>query len=416
MITHFPRAPRFGLAALALFLTLGGPAAAQYRLAPGDRVKVTVLGAGELSGEVEVDVDGSVRLPMFGAVPASDGDVEALQNALRDAIEGRVFKRLAADGAASFIAVEPDDVYASVVAYRPVYVSGAVNRGGGMVPFRPGMTVRVALASAGGTGEAAIADNPRLNGPRLQGEEKALSYEIGRLIAELWRIEAELVENPYPDDPDRTAVPLHPETFEALLLAERKRLESATATMKERRAFAEEAIAQTTERKRILEAQRANQVTAAEFDAEEQARVEVLTQRGVVPISRLVDTRRAQLLSSTRLLDTENNLERIDLERIRFESDRRLYEEDRRRSLLDAAAQARSRLETASARFAAVREELAVNGQAILDLDVTRRTATVVTVFRGRETLADVDPDLLLEPGDVIEVVVEILDPTAAIQ
>lgn len=416
MSTRLHRTSRFGLAALLLALTLAGPAAAQYRLAPGDRVKVTVLGAGELSGEAEIDVDGSVRLPMFGAVAASGGDVAALEKALRAAIEGRVFKRIAADGAASFIAVEPDDVHVAVVAYRPVYVSGAVNRGGGVVPFRPGMTVRMALASVGGVGPEATADNPRLNAPRLQGEEKALSYEIGRLIAELWRIEAELAENPYPEDPDRTAVPLHPETFEALLMAERKRLETAIATMKERRAFSADAIAQATERKRILEAQRQNQVTAAEYDVEEQARVEVLAQRGVVPISRLVDTRRAQLLSSTRLLDTENNLERVDLERIRFESEGRLYEEDRRRGLLDAAAQVRGRIETASARFAAVREELAVNGQAILDLDVTRKTATVVTVFRGRETLADVDPDLLLRPGDVVEVTVEILDPATAIQ
>lgn len=416
MSTAFRSAMRLGLSMIGFALFLGGPAAAQYRLAPGDRVKVTVLGAAELSGEVEIDVDGAVRLPIFGAVPASGGDVDALQTALRDAIRGRVVKRLAADGAAAFIAVEPDDVYAAVVAYRPVYVSGAVNRGGGVVPFRPGMTVRVALASAGGAGDQPVADNPRLNGPRLIGEEKALSYEIGRLIAELWRIEAELAENPYPEDPDRTAVPLPPETFEALLLAERKRLESAIATMKERRAFSVEAIAQATERKRILEEQQKNQVTAAQFDVEEQARVEVLLQRGVVPIGRLVDTRRAQLLSSTRLLDTENNLERVDLERIRFESERRLYEEDRRRALLDAAAQARNRIETAGARFAAVREELAANGQAILDLDATRETATVITVYRGDRTLTNVKPDMPLDPGDVIEVVVAILDPAAAIQ
>lgn len=415
MSPRIPTAARRALA-LALGLVVAAPAAAQYRLAPGDRIRVAVLGAAELSGEAEVDVDGRVRLPIFGAVEAAGRDVDGLQAALREAIEGRVFKRIAGDGAAAFIAVEPDDVYASVVAYRPVYISGAVGRGGGVAPFRPGMTVRVALASAGGLGEQAEEANPRFTTPRLRGEERTLSHEIGRLVVDLWRLDAEFREIADPPAPSMEGVPVRAETFEAFVADERARLAASLATLAERRAFFAAAIAQADERIGILRAQRQNHVTAAEFDAEEQARVETLFKRGVVPVARLLDTRRAQLLSSTRLLETENNLERVQLERVKFEGDAKIFEEERKRGLLDAMAQARGRIEAAGSRLVAVREELTLNGQAVLELDATQRTTTTVTVFRGAEVLADVGPDLALEPGDVVDVTVEVFDPSSAIR
>lgn len=405
-----------GVATLALLLLAAGPALAQYRLAAGDRIVVSVLGAAELSGEAEVDIDGKVRLPVFGAVETAGRDIEQVQDALRAAVAGRVFKRIAGDGGAVFIAVEPDDVYAKVAAYRPVYVAGAVGRGGGVVPFRPGMTVRVALASAGGVGEQPNETNPRFNTPRLRGEERTLSHEIGRLVAELWRLEAELAETADPAPPSTEGVPVRAEVFESFVADERARLAAGTAALAERRAYFSAAIVQADERLEILRAQRQNHVTAAEFDAEEQARVETLFQRGVVPVARLLDTRRAQLLSSTRLLETDNNLERVELERVRFLGDARIFEEERKRGLLDGLAQTRARIEAAGSRLIAVREELTLNGQAVLELDAAQQTTTTVTVFRDDDVLADVAPDFVLEPGDVVDVTVVVFDPASAIR
>lgn len=413
------RRAKAGLSATVLALTLlcaPAPVLAQYRLAPGDVLNVSVLGAGELSGQAAVDIDGKIRLPVFGAVQAAGRDIEQVQDALRSAIEGRVFKRIAADGAATFVAVESNDVYANVAAYRPVYVTGAVGRGGGATPFRPGMTVRVALAASGGVGELTNEEDAQLRTPRLRGEERTLSHEIARLVVELWRTEAEMAEDADPAPPSAEGVPVRQDTFEAFIAAERARLAASVASLFERRAFFKAALSAAQERKEILEAQRRNQVAAAEFDAEEQQRVETLFQRGVVPVARLLDTRRAQLLSSTRLLDTDNNLERVELERVKFDGDAKIFEEERKRGLLDAAAQIRSRIEGASARLIAVREELTLVGAAVLELDAAQQTTTRVTIFRGSEAIAEVGPDFPLEPGDVVDVTVEIFDPTTPIR
>ena len=392
------------------------PAAAQYRLAGGDRVQITVLGAGELSGENEIDINGYLRLPFFGSVQAAGLDIEALQEALRNATAGRAYKRVAADGTPVFIAIEPEDVYASVALYRPIYVTGAVTRGGGAVPFAPGMTVRAAIASVGGIGEQATDDGLRRASPRLQGEERTLSYEIGRLVSEIWRLEAELAEVADPPAPDGARVPLRTEVFDRLVAAQRARLTTSVTTTAERRAYFAAALAQVDERLEILREQRQNQITAQEFDAEEQQRVETLFERGVVPIARLLDTRRAQLLSSTRLLDTENNLERVSLEKVRIDSDQKIFEQDRVRVLYDGIAQARARLEAATSRLMAVREELMVTGQLVLELDGAQERTAFINVYRGSEALFDVEPEFALEPGDVVEVVVELLDPTAEIR
>ncbi|WP_333834419.1 polysaccharide biosynthesis/export family protein [Rubrimonas sp.] len=415
-----PRGGRRRLAALliAAFLPLAAaaPAAAQYRLAGGDRIRVTVLGAVELSGETEVDIDGYVRLPVFGSVEAVGRDVAELEQALRDAVAGRVYKRVGADGAPIFASVEPDDVFASVALYRPVYVTGAVTRGGGAVVFRPGMTARAAIASVGGIGEQTTNEDIRRAAPRLRGEERTLAYEIGRLVAELWRLDAELAEIAEPEPPQDARVPLRTEVFDALLAAQRANLKTSVATTAERRAYFAAALEQVNQRIEILRAQRQNQVAAAEFDAEEQERVETLFQRGVVPVSRLLDTRRAQLLSSSRLLETDNNLERVLLEKVRIESDEKLYEEDRVRLIYDATTQARARLEAALARLAAVREELSVTGELVLELDGAQERTAILNVYRGAEILPDIGPELALEPGDIVEVVVELLDPTAEIR
>ena len=415
MTTLLDLASRLKIVALATALAImGATASAEYRLAAGDRVRVAALGAPEISGEVDVDVDGHVRLPVFGAVKAVGLTVDELQQALRSSIEGRVFRRLAGDGSANFATVEPEDVYLTVAAYRPIYVVGAVNRGGGVVAFRPGMTVRSAIASVGGVGEEAAGVNPALASPRLRSEERTLSYEVARLVAELWRLEAEYAEDSEPPPPDPQAVPVRESVFEALMENQSERLKTALNVTRERRNFFEVAQNAARERLNILKAQQQNQLTAAEFDSEEQERVETLFQRGVVPVARLLDTRRAQLLSSSRLLETENNLERVNVEIINLVSNAQLYEEERNQGLLAALDDTRARLGATSARLSAIREELSLAGQAILDLDVAEKATVIISVYRDGVAMADVSPDLAILPGDTIEVLVEPFDPMTA--
>lgn len=115
-----------------------GTAAAQdyvYALAPDDHVRVTVYGEANLTGEYIVNSQGDISFPLGGAIHAEGLTVNALASAVREALAARFFKN--------------PQVAADLIASRPVYVLGEVNKAG-QFPYQSNMTVLGAVATAGG--------------------------------------------------------------------------------------------------------------------------------------------------------------------------------------------------------------------------------------------------------------------------
>jgi polysaccharide export outer membrane protein len=106
-----------------------------YRLASGDRVRVTVFRHADLSGEFALDGAGNFAMPLIG-------EVKAYGLTTREA-EQRIAERLS-DG----YLVDPQ-VSVEVLNYRPFYILGEV-RAPGAYPYVNGMTVLNAVALAGG--------------------------------------------------------------------------------------------------------------------------------------------------------------------------------------------------------------------------------------------------------------------------
>jgi len=106
-----------------------------YRLGIGDKVRINVFGEPELSIEGDVDATGSLSYPLLGSVPALRKTAAELGKDL-------------ASGLANGYLVNPD-VRVAVIQYRPVYVTGQVNRPGAY-PYTAGLTVEKTLALAGG--------------------------------------------------------------------------------------------------------------------------------------------------------------------------------------------------------------------------------------------------------------------------
>ena len=106
-----------------------------YVLGTGDRVRVTVFGEPDLSGEFEIDATGKVSLPLVG-------DIRIGGQQLRQA-EQTVADRLAQGYLAS------PRVNIEVLNYRPFYIIGEVNQPGSY-PYVNGMSVLTAVAVAGG--------------------------------------------------------------------------------------------------------------------------------------------------------------------------------------------------------------------------------------------------------------------------
>jgi polysaccharide export outer membrane protein len=141
---------QIALAAFAIILTLvscGGqgsglpplePAVTDevnYRLGPGDKLHVQVLGADDLSGDFLVGDNGAVSSPLIGDVKAA--------GLTRSELERDMEKQLAHGY------LKNPKVSVTILAYRPFYIYGEVTKPGGY-PYASGMRVMSAVATAGG--------------------------------------------------------------------------------------------------------------------------------------------------------------------------------------------------------------------------------------------------------------------------
>ena len=121
---------------------------ADYRLAPGDKLRVEVYKDTQLSQSLQVRPDGKVTLPLIGDIVASD--LTPIQ--LRDRIASSL-KEYVTNPVVTVIVVEASPVM--------VFVMGEVNQPGS-IPMRGQMTVLQALAMAGGFREFANTKDIRI--------------------------------------------------------------------------------------------------------------------------------------------------------------------------------------------------------------------------------------------------------------
>jgi polysaccharide export outer membrane protein len=137
-----------------------------YKLASGDRVRVTVFRHVDLSGEFQLDGRGYFAMPLVGEIQG--GGLDSRQ--LEEAIEARL-----KDGG---YLVNPQ-VGVEVLNYRPFYIIGEVNNPGSY-QYVNGMTVINAVALAGGFSYRADQDDIVINRGGSQGPEveAALDTEV----------------------------------------------------------------------------------------------------------------------------------------------------------------------------------------------------------------------------------------------
>lgn len=108
----------------------------QYQLASGDVIRVSVFGEDDLSFDsIRLNESGAFSYPFIGVVNAMGLTARQL--------EQRIFNGLKDD-----YLINPR-ISVSVLEYRQFYISGEVRKPGGY-SYQPGLTVRRALAIAGG--------------------------------------------------------------------------------------------------------------------------------------------------------------------------------------------------------------------------------------------------------------------------
>lgn len=128
-------APQIALAAPLSSTSPQVNAKRAYVLGVGDTIEINVLGQPGLSFKTQLTGDGTIDYPFLGRIQVAGNSVRAVQ-------------RIITRGLKNGYLVDPQ-VRVSVIAFRPIYVRGAVNRPGAY-PYSFGMTVGNAIAAAGG--------------------------------------------------------------------------------------------------------------------------------------------------------------------------------------------------------------------------------------------------------------------------
>jgi polysaccharide biosynthesis/export protein VpsN len=114
-----------------------------YTLGTGDRLRITVFGHQDLSGEFQVDSSGRVTLPLIGDLPV-------IRRTLQD-VEDQIIAKLKPNY------LRNPQVSVEIISYRNIYVLGEVANPG-PYPYVGRMTVITAVALAGGFTYRAVKD------------------------------------------------------------------------------------------------------------------------------------------------------------------------------------------------------------------------------------------------------------------
>ena len=109
--------------------------ATAYKLGSADKLRVTVFGHQDLSGEFEVDGTGAISLPLIGQMKAEGLSTAMLEQSISTSLSNGYI-------------LNPR-VSVEVINYRPFYILGEVGQPG-EYPYTNGLTVQNAVAAAGG--------------------------------------------------------------------------------------------------------------------------------------------------------------------------------------------------------------------------------------------------------------------------
>lgn len=113
----------------------------KYRLSTGDVISISVFGEDDLKRDkVRLSDAGTISYPVLGEIQVRGKTVGELEKIITDGLRG------------SYL-VNPR-VAVTIDEYRPFFINGQVTNNGSF-PFQPGLTVRKAVAVAGGFKERA---------------------------------------------------------------------------------------------------------------------------------------------------------------------------------------------------------------------------------------------------------------------
>src|SRR5262245_57169340 len=379
---------------------------AETRLAAGDVVEIAVTGVPELRQRSTVNHDGEISLPLIGEVKVIGLPLSEFRAKVRQLLSNKGFRRRTQDGKENIVAIWPDEIAIDIVEYQPVYLTGDVAKPGEQ-RYRPGMTVRQAIALAGGYDVVrSRTANPLAELADLRGEYQVLWAELAREQASIERLQAEL------DDKRSPNIDLSKMPIAGSLASEMARLatEQLTARTEDRQTAVsnlQKSIAFGAGQLSILADQRRRFEEGAAADRDDLESSRELQKKGLALTQRVLDARRSLLWSSSSLLSSIAQISQSNRDHEELKTRLEQVGHQRRIEALRDLENATVRKATINARLQALAEKLTYNAEARSQLIAGNGAKPEIAIFRKGDngwdrTPAEEDAELL--PGDTIEV------------
>lgn len=399
-------------AALVAMMALAPTAGhAEYRLAIGDVLELSAVGVPELKQRMPIGQDGMVSLPLAGELKVSGLTLDEVRGRIRDVLPRKEFRRRTQEGREFPVILSPGDLDVTIGEYRPVYLSGDVSKPGEQ-PFRPGLTVRQAISLAGGYDIMRFRmSNPFLEQSDLKSEYNSQWAEFAKLQVHIGRIRAELDGKNEINGEVLQQTPLPAKVAAEYLKLGAEHLKVRNTDYVKEKAFLAEAVDKEDGRIKILSNQLEKEKAGVDADSEDLAQLQELLRKGTVVTARVVESRRALLLSSTRQLETQAGLAQVERERQNFSHRSEKLDDQRRIDLLTELQDANVKLATVRAKLEAASEKLVYVGMVRSQLVSGSGSKPQIALHRrnadGASEQIAAEEDTPLLPGDVIEVALQ---------
>jgi polysaccharide export outer membrane protein len=321
-------------------------------------------------------------------------------------LQSRVLRQRSPDGREQALVVKPRDVMASVVEYRPIYVTGDVLTPGQQV-YRASMTVRQAVAVAGGFSLLRSRAQAGTDPADLVRDYQSFSAEYVKEYFHVVRTNAELRGDDRFDQTAPSEISLPASAIDPIIQSEAQSLKTAQIDFRKERSFLEDAVKQSDAQLVTLRKQQDAEEKGVQADEEELDRVVKLFSSGSLTSPRVTESRRALLLSSTRRLQTTVELMRLQRQREDFLRQIERLASQRTINLLRELKDSNVHMADLRIKMKALSQKLQPMGGAgavPIETSDLRPQVTIVRKIGQQWDRIAASVDFDVEPGDVVDV------------
>lgn len=277
-----------------------------YTLDAGDVLRVSVLGEPSYPLEVVIDDAGSISLPLLGEVQARGLTPVALSQSIQRAFQQQK------------LILEPF-VKVEIGQHRPFFIAGAVANPGSY-PFQPGITVRHALAIAGGFRPAVARGGvPALEIADLRSARTNLTIEEYRLRVRLSRLTAESRQEKSFVAPSDPPIELGTRLIGDIVGSEQAQLEARLAAFNDDITYLQASLARAGKEADMIAVARQEREKTAKNQLDELESIRTLRTQGLITNSNVMAMERVHTnyraeLAQAELQQTQKQQDMLNLE------------------------------------------------------------------------------------------------------